>query len=199
MLRSPWFLAAVAVVLGVITCAATLLLRLNKISHETQVATQVAVEQAKPKDWDFWTTEMQAVASELKSQRVLVDSKAKDLDAYAERLKAEKQELVKVRTELEAMRDELEKSIPVLQANETVNVKSLAKTYSAMKPAQAVTILGEMDDQSIVKLLAVMKPDNVASIFQEMARSTGGMQARAAKISDLLRLVKKQPAEPQQP
>ena len=199
MLKSRWFLAVIAVVLGVLTCAGTLLMRLNTVSHETKAAAVAAVEEAKPKDWDFWTSEMQTLAAELKAQRQLLDSKAKDLDAYAERLKAEKQELLKVRSELELMRDDLDKSIPVLQSTETVNVKSLAKTYAAMKPAQAVSILGEMDDQSIVKLLAVMKPDNVASIFQEMARAAGGMQARAARISDQLRLLKKQPAETAQP
>ena len=199
MLKSRWFLAVLAVILGVVTCAGTLLMRLQTVSHETQVAVHTAVEEAKPKDWDFWTTEIQTLSSELKAQRQLLDSKARDLDAYAERLKAEKQELVRVRSELEAMRDDLDKTIPVLQASETGNVKSLAKTYAAMKPAQAVSILGEMDDQSIVKLLAVMKPDNVASIFQEMARTTGGMQARAARISDQLRLLKKQTADVPQP
>ncbi len=202
MLRSTWFLAVVAVVLGVGASVATLMMRMGTITEATPEAAPTVIPEfgappalPKARNWDFWTDEVQTLVNELKAKRQELDARAKDLDAYAERLSTEKQELVKVRSELEGLRDELDKFVPVIQQSETVNLKTLSKTYAAMKPSQAVSIMSEMDDATIVKLLALMKPEGMAAVFQEMARPAGGMAARAARISDQIRLLKKQATE----
>jgi Mg/Co/Ni transporter MgtE len=87
-----------------------------------------------------------------------------------------------------------------MQASEKTNVRNLSRTYSNMKPTQAVAIISEMTDANIVKILALMKPDIQARILAEMAKTPDGSVAggsgnatlapRAAKLSDQLRLFK---------
>ena len=53
--------------------------------------------------------------------------------------------------------------------------------------------IGMMDDIMVVKILATMKPDVVAPIFEEMSKTTGPdgpLAKRAATLSDRLRLLK---------
>jgi flagellar motility protein MotE (MotC chaperone) len=195
MIRSFWFTAIVAVVLGAGTCAGVLLLRWNDL-----VAPKKSVEAetkrfltAKERGWDFWSNEIDTLSAELKKERLDLETRRRDLDAYALRLEAEKKELVRVRDEVQAMRTEISQKIPVLQASEKVNLKTLSRTYSTMKPRQAVAIISEMDDANAVKILALMKPDVVGAILQEMATPVQGVPSlanRAAKLSDDLRLLK---------
>ena len=197
MLKSFWFVALVAVLLGTATTAGVLLLRWKQVAAGVKAAPEKPGISPRAKNWDFWTNEIEVLSTDLKTERESLDQRAKDLDAVAQRLDAEKGELQKVRADLEALREEITRSIPVMQASEKQNIKALARTYSAMKPAQAVTILGEMDDANVVKLLSAMKPDVTGAIFQEMARSAGpdgSLAARAARLSDQLRLLQNEAA-----
>jgi flagellar motility protein MotE (MotC chaperone) len=134
-----------------------------------------------------------SLIAELKHQRDQLDKRDADMDQTAAHIEAERQELEKVKTSIRAMRDEIAKEIPQLQEAELKNLKSLAQTYSAMKPPAAVTIFRETDDMTVVKILSLMKPESVAPILEEMSRTQDNdqtMAPRAARISDKLRLVK---------
>jgi flagellar motility protein MotE (MotC chaperone) len=145
-----------------------------------------------PRDWVFWTEEINKLSTDLKEEREALDVRQKQLDDFEKRLAGAREELSKVRAELDSMRREVTDNIPKIEASEKVNIKNLAKTYTAMKPADAVAVMRELDDQSVVKILASMKADVVGTIFQEMAKAKdadGTLAARAARISEQLRLV----------
>jgi hypothetical protein len=156
------------------------------------------------KDWDFYTTEIDNLVNELKTERENYQKKAKDFAAVELRIATEKKELVRIREEIEKMRSELTEKTTEMQASEKTNVRNLSRTYSNMKPTQAVAIISEMSDANIVKILALMKPDIQAKILAEMAKTPDGSTAagsgnatlapRAAKLSDQLRLLKQAPA-----
>ena len=60
---------------------------------------------------------------------------------------------------------------------------------------EAVAIFREMDENMAVKILSMMKPENVAPILGEMTKAPArpgeeSMARRAARISDKLRLIK---------
>ena len=62
-----------------------------------------------------------------------------------------------------------------------------------LTPKAAVTIFREMDDTMVVKLLALMKPDVVGAIFEEISKQSASDPAlakRAAQLSERLRLIK---------
>lgn len=201
---SNWLPVIIAIVLGIATSAAILLWRWPSVqggagaaeaSHSVLEQTPRTKIKSQSKDWDFYTAEIDALVNELKNEREAYQKKNKDLAAVQLRIETEKKELIRIRSEIEKMRQDLTEKTTELQSSEKGNVRNLSRTYSNMKPTQAVAILSEMSDANIVKLLALMKPDVTARILGEMARTDNGsgnasMAARAAQLSDQLRLLK---------
>jgi hypothetical protein len=78
-----------------------------------------------------------------------------------------------------------------IQGDELKNLKTLAATYSNLSPKAMLNIFKEMDDVSVVKLLALMKTDVVSPLFEEMSKqaaSDPAMAKRVAQLSEKLRL-----------
>jgi flagellar motility protein MotE (MotC chaperone) len=209
---SSWGLILLAVILGTATAAGVLLLKWPSVTTlpPEPPATRTKIK-SQSKDWDFYTAEIDNLIQELQKQRTGYEVKTKDLGAVEMRIAAEKQELLRLREELlrlrgeiEKMRDDLTSQTTELVSTEKSNIRNLARSYAIMKPAEAVAILSQMSDASIVKLLATMKADIVAKILGEMAKtkdptapadSKTTLANRAATISDQLRLFKNDTAQ----
>jgi flagellar motility protein MotE (MotC chaperone) len=197
---SLWGPIIIAIILGIATSAGVLLWRLPKLQEEAvPAAVQKTKISSQSKDWDFYSAEIDNLVKELRTERENYDKKNKDLAAVEMRIETEKKELLRIRAEIERMREDLSRITTELQNSEKTNIRSLARTYSNMKPSEAVAILAEMSDTNIVKMLALMKADVVARILGEMAKTNDGsgnatMAARAARLSDQLRLLKQEQA-----
>ena len=153
---------------------------------------QVAPE-AKAKGWDFWTIEIENLANELKEERTRLKKQAEQIAQRETRLAAEEKEFAKIRADVEAVRKQVTDRVLEISADEAKNLKTLATTYSNLTPRGAVTILKEMDDVTVVKILALMKSDAVSPIFEEMSKSGGAdnsLAKRAAQLSEKIRLMK---------
>ncbi len=151
------------------------------------------MEESKAQGWDFWTIEIDGLASELKEERVRLRQQAEVLNQRAARLAAEQQELAKIRTDIEGIRAEIGRKVIEVTADEAKNIRSLAQTYAGLTPKGAVAILREMDDTTVVKILSLMKSDAVGPIFEEMTKTSspeGTLARRAAVLSEKLRLMK---------
>jgi flagellar motility protein MotE (MotC chaperone) len=148
----------------------------------------------KSKGWDFWTIEVDSLASELKQEKANLKKQEDDLDLRTARITSDRQELENLRTELNTMHKEISDKVVEIQADEAKNLRMLAQTYTNLTPHAAVAIIREMDDTTVVKILSLMKPDVVGPIFEDMAQSTSGTSDahRAAVLSDKLRLVRSQ-------
>lgn len=203
MLKSTWFLALLGIVLGIGTTAGVLLMSKDElVAGPVKEKSTTLFPANAPRDWVFWTDEINKLAANLKDEREALDERSKELDQFEKRLAGERDELRKVRAELEGMRREVTDNIPKIEASEKQNIKNLAKTYSTMKPQDAVAVMRELDDSSIVKILSSMKADVVGVIFQEMAKAKdadGTLAVRAARISEQLRLIQSQPKTASQP
>lgn len=193
MLKSTWFLALLAIVLGIGTTAGVIIMNKDKLLAEPEAAGPKMPWPANaPRDWVYWTDEINKLAANLKEEREALEEREKDLEQVEKRLAGEREELRKVRAELDGMRREVTENIPKIEASEKQNIKSLAKTYSTMKPQDAVAVMREIDDSSVVKILASMKADVVGAVFQEMAKAKdadGSLAIRAARLSEQLRLM----------
>jgi flagellar motility protein MotE (MotC chaperone) len=139
--------------------------------------------------WDFWTIQIDNLTSELKEEKARLRQQSDSLDQRAARITAEKQELENLRTEIAGMRQEIDQRVIAINSDEAKNLRSLAQTYSTLTPHAAVSIIRDMDDSTVVKILSLMKPDVVGPIFEEMAGDTTLAQ-HAAVLSDKLRLMK---------
>jgi flagellar motility protein MotE (MotC chaperone) len=156
-------------------------------------------QQQQAQGWDFWTIEIDNLASELKEEKARLAKRSDELDQRAARLAMEEQDLGKVRSDIESMHRQMEERITTISADESKNLRTLAQTFSNLTPKAAVAILHEMDDVTAVKILSLMKPDVVGPIFEEMAADNSGensMAHRAAVLSDKLRLLRSTPATP---
>jgi len=203
MLKSVWFLAVLGVILGIGTTVGVMILNKAAIFATVKTAEPRLPEPANaPRDWVLRSAEIEKLATDLRQEKAALEDRRKELDLSESRLTSEREELRKVRSEIDLMRREVTDNIPKVQTAERQNVKNLAKTYAAMKPVDAVTVLRELDDQTVVKILSCMKADVVGAIFQEMTRARdndGTLAARAAQLSDRLRLVQTEPKPPSQP
>ncbi len=144
--------------------------------------------------WSFKTQAVDEMIAELKKTRAKLDQEAKDAVILKTQIAAERAELERVQKGIVAMREELEKRIVEIQEPELKNLKTLANTYATMKPPAAVAILREMDENTVVKMLSLMKADQVGPILGEMPKATDRpgeetMARRAARMSDKLRLI----------
>ena len=183
-------LAAVAAILNLGTTGGLIYLQRESVFAVAPAGSDKA---AQPKFWSFRADEVDALIADLKSERAKLIQRQTELDKVAAHVESEKKELEKTRTEIGAMRDEITAEIPEIQDSERKNLKTLAQSYSAMSATAAVAIFAEMDETACVKLLALMKPDKVGAILQEMSAQQSKdetMTKRAARISDKLRLIK---------
>lgn len=163
------------------------------VSARVAAAAAPATDFEKSKGWDFWTIEIDNLASELKGEKERLRLVQEQVDQRAARVEAEERELERVRADLERMRADISQRVIEIDADEAKNLRSLAQTYSALSPRAAVAILREMDDVTVVKILALMKSDVVGPIFEEMSRTpdgTGTLARRAALLSERLRMMR---------
>jgi flagellar motility protein MotE (MotC chaperone) len=205
---SLWGPIIIAIVLGIATSAGVLYWRLPSIDATMQAPTHSETTalvktkiKAQSKNWDFYTGEVENLMKELREEKMTYEQKTKDLAAVQMRINTEKKELLHIQDEIKKMREELTQNTTEIQDTEKSNIRSLARTYSNMKPAEAVAIISKMHDSDVAKLLAMMKNDVVAKILGEMSKTvdpnaeTGAQNAtmseRAARISRQLQLLTK--------
>lgn len=193
ILQHPAVVTTLALVLGLATGLAWFWRAGDLIVAHVAAVRATAVKQQKAQGWDFWTVEIDNLASELKDEKERLRKLSEHLDLRAARLSAEQQELDKVRTEIERMRKEIADRVIEINADELKNLKSLAAAYANLTPRAAVAIIRELDDGTAVKILSLMKADTVSPIFEEMSRTAsidGTLARRVAILSEKLRLMK---------
>lgn len=192
LLKNPVVLIALGLLLGVGTAVGLVWIAAKPLVAELAAARAAATTVVRPeRPWDFWTIEIEGLASELKEQKDALKAREEAFALREGRLAAEQQELAKIRKQLETMRDEIAGKMIEIQAEETKNLKTLASTYSNLSPKTAVSILREMDEVTVVKLLSIMKTDEVSALFEEMGKSGDpALIKRAAQFSEKIRLLK---------
>jgi len=162
------------------------------VDPEIKLPTKTALP---PRLWSFKTEAVDLLITELQAERAKIATDQKDFLTLQNQTAAERAELDKIRTEIKALREEIDQRIVEIEEREVKNLKTLAQTYAAMNPAQAVAIFREMEENMVVKVLSMMKTTVAGPILGEMAKApdrpgSEGMAKRAARISDKLRLLK---------
>ena len=160
-----------------------------------------APTELRKKGWDFWTIEIDNLSTELKGERERLHKQSDLLDQRAARAAAEEKELAKIRADIEALRKDIADRVIEITADEQKNIRTLSQTYANLTPRAVVAIFREMDDNTAVKILSLMKPDVVGPIFEQMSQTAGAdgtpLARRAAILSEKLRLMKaSKPASP---
>jgi len=192
-LRSTWFVAILAIVLGVGLQTYFLRSKVDALVDEAQQVSAIDLETPPSRiNWDFLSPEMEELRQELQDRVAAVSHREDELQDYEKRLKAERAEIEKIKHEIETVRDELSNRLISIAGSEQKNLKNLAATYSGMDAGASLLIFKEMDDEMVVKILAFMKPDKVGPLLELMAQTKDGegtLAGRAATLSYKLRLL----------
>jgi flagellar motility protein MotE (MotC chaperone) len=191
ILQSKWA-AAIAGVLAY-TVVTWVCLQPHKQLQTAVAAMRAAVEAAGPRpagpSWTFHNPELNQLLAELKDEREALRVRATQLDELQARLNSERQEICQVTQTVFQLRKELDATVARVTDEEATNLKKLAKVYGTMSPQGAARILKEMEDDQIVKILALMKEAETAPILENFGQGEKQEAKRAAQISDRLRLV----------
>lgn len=200
-LQNKWLMMAV----GAIAYAITTWLCLQPHKQLQQAKTTLAARQNTQvtvpvgPSWTFQNPEMSQIVAELKDEREALRVRATQLDELEARLHAESKEIFAITQAVYQLRTELDTVVSRVTAEESVNLKKLAKVYATMSPEGAGRILKEMEDNQLVKVLAVMRESESAPILESLGQGGKEEARRAAIISNRLRLTvsaAKKPATP---
>jgi flagellar motility protein MotE (MotC chaperone) len=214
MLAAPWFIALLAFLVNAVTTAVLLkpvIEEAKQQAAQTAQANEVkATEEKKveaekaaaavppPPPWNFKTDAVDELITELKASKEGLLEEMKDLSVLQSQVAAERQEVEKLKAEVVRLRAELDARIVEIQDYEKDNIKKLVSTYTTMPAGSAVPILRELDEDTVVKIFSMMKPEAVSKLLGAMAAlvdkgnplSEDSPARRAARISDKLRLMK---------
>lgn len=208
MLAAPWFLAVVAFVVNAVSTFLMLQPEIEKakqtavVTKEEKVIEEKKVEEERvaalppPPPWNFKTEAVDELVSELKASKEGLLDEMKDLSLLQAQISAEREEVEKLKAEVVRLRQELDVRIVEVQDFEKDNIKKLAMTYATMPPISAVPILRELEEDTVVKIFAQMKPEIVSKMLGTMASLVDKTQRartpaeQAANISNKLRIMK---------
>ena len=169
LLVSPWTTALVSVL---VYLGATVAFWKTPTPPPPVAQSDAAAAVAKPNgpSWDFINPEADQLIAELKAEKKTLAKKEQDLTDLSLRLQSERSELNMVTQSVRQLQTEFDQNVLRIGAEETANLKKLAKVYAEMDPASAATILQEMDDTSVIKIMVFMKDVETAAIWEAMAK-----------------------------
>lgn len=190
-LQTKWM----AVTAGVLAYAITTALCLQPQKQIAHAKAMLQARQCLPgpvlagPSWAYQNPEMSQLVSELKNEREALRVRASQLNELEARLHAERKEIFAVTQAVYQLRADLDTVVTRISEEEAVNLKKLAKVYTTMSPEGAARILKEMDDEQVVKILALMRGSEPAPILESLGQGNKEDARRAATISNRLRLV----------
>lgn len=145
--------------------------------------------------WNPQNAEVDQLVSHLQKERESLREREAQVKKLEEQLKTERQELDEISDRVKRMQEQFNKNVVQLKADEQANLKKQAKMYATMTPDSAAQIMTEMDDSTVVKLLATMKEDESAPILEGLLKRDPQAAKRAALLSERLRRVLVEKAE----
>ncbi len=196
-LSSSWFVMILALVLHLAGYFGALMTHQFEMPvFEEEVEEVVTIEEIlenkkQDVDWYFKTDELDKFIEELNSRKADLDRREAELLSLQNHINVEKQELDELKAEIQRRHETLSEQIIIVKQSELSNLKSLASSYTNLSPEATVRIFNEMDGQLVIKILALMKPERVAAVLEEMVKQGGNNQnmiRRAAALSEQLRL-----------
>jgi len=138
--------------------------------------------------WDFNNPEADLLISELKVEKKSVEQRQQQLDDLATRLNTERAEVGQVIQSVRQLQVEFDKAVLRVKDEEKGNLKKLAKLYGAMSPDIAASVLEQLDNEAIVKIMLFLKNEETAAILEAIAKKGDTEARRTAQISEQIRL-----------
>ena len=145
--------------------------------------------------WEFNNPEADQLISELKNEKKIVEIRAQQLDDLEKRLNTQSAELAQQMQSVRQLQTNFDKSVLHVKDDELVNLKKLAKVYSAMTPDAAANVLEQLENEAVVKILLFLKDDETAAILESLSKKSTAASRRTAQISEQIRLAAHNPTK----
>ncbi len=139
--------------------------------------------------WRFNNPEFDQWVADLKSERAALAERQRQLKQWQTRLEAQSQEFAAATQAVYRLQKEFDQNVVRLKASETQNLQHRAKLLSAMAPQAVASLVNQMPDEDLVRLLAVMRPDSASQILNVLAQAGTDGAKRAARLTERLQLV----------
>ncbi len=139
--------------------------------------------------WKFKNPEFDQWVAELKMEKSDLDVRTQQLQALQTRLDAERQEFSMATQAVYQLQAEFDRNVVRLKTQEITNLKQQAKVIAAMTPEGAAGMIAQMSDDDVVRLLAVMKPDEASLLLDALSKQGRDGAKHAAQLTARLRMV----------
>ena len=144
--------------------------------------------------WKFRNPEIDQWVAQIKEERDALAVREQQLKDWEARLNAESKEISTVTRAVSNVQADIDKRIVAFKEQEKENIKKQVKVVAGMTPDGAATMLWEMPDDDVVKLLFSMKNDIAGGILDAMSRQSTGAARRAAMLAQRIKDVMSMPA-----
>ncbi|MCI0535277.1 MAG: hypothetical protein L0Z50_08615 [Verrucomicrobiales bacterium] len=138
---------------------------------------------------DLPNPDLDLLIEELRKEKESLEKKQIQLNELAERLRIERLELNQVTQMVRQAQTQFESNVVRMVEEEQVNLKKLARTYAGMSPEGAALIFRQMEEPTLLKVLAMMKDSERAPILEAMAKQGEADAKRVVTLSERLRLL----------
>ncbi|HLP77485.1 MAG TPA: hypothetical protein VK327_11275 [Candidatus Paceibacterota bacterium] len=189
ILQSSWFSA----LLGCLLYLGVTFAMLSPGKFEGAVAAQKEETAKKtPNDdpsWRFRNPEFDQWINELKHEREALDLRAQQLQELALRLETERKELSTATQTVYQLQAEFDRNVIRIKDQEMDNIKRQAKVISNMSTDAAAVLLADMKEDEAVKVMFVMKPNDVSALLETIGKLGKTEAQHAANITEKLRRI----------
>lgn len=165
----------------------TLFLTLNATHFGAVELVKEALSPSDDPSWKFRNPEMDQWIAQIKSERDELAVRAQELKDWEARLTVESREISTITQAVSKAQGEYDRRVLLFKEQEKDNIKKQLKVVSGMSPDGAATMLGEMADGEVTKLLYSMKPDISAAILDAMSKAGSAQAKRAAGLAQRLK------------
>ena len=180
ILQSP---AAVVTVAGLMFFTT-----LFAIISTTHLGTVTALARATPMaeddpSWKFHNPDIDQWVSQIKDERDALAVREQQLKEWEARLAAESHEISSITQAVSKAQADFDKRVLMFTDQERDNIKKQLKVIAAMSPEGVTTLLNEMSDDEVAKLLYAMKPDIAGATLDAISKLGGASAKRAASLA----------------
>lgn len=190
LIKSIWFLSffALFINLGIVflliqnVILETKKAKLNLVKNESNVKNNFF--------WSYRTSEIDILADNLYNEKLKLKSREEQIQAMESRVNAEISELNRLKSEIENMRKQLTDKLIIIDDEESKNLKYIVATYSKLKTDSLMNVLGQMDEKMAIKIMSMMKPEQVSAVFEKMLEMDDMKRTQSKKIAELSEMIR---------
>lgn len=185
LLQSSWMVALIGGLLFLGTIV--LVLDPSKFEGVQVAAKEILRSPNNDPSWKFRNPEFEQWVEQLKQEREALALKEQQLKELQTRIDAERAEISAVTQAVTQLQIEFDKNVVRFKQQEGENLKKQTKVIAAMSPEGAAKMLGELEDDEIVRILFTMKTDEAGAIVDAMSKAGKPEAKRAAVITERIR------------